>query len=348
MPTLDVAVLGQGRFGRALAELAEDAGLTVGAWDPVASIEGPRRSDDPLALVKEAALVVLAMPVPAMRAMLERIAPALDPGQLVIDVGSVKVIPAQAMADVLGRRIPWAATHPLFGPTSLALAERPLRVVVCPNPMHEGAAARARAFYERIGCWTLEQDPHAHDKAMAETHALAFFVAKGMLDAGVDTKVPFAPPSFQAIARTVEVVRGDAGHLFAAICADNPYAAEARQRLLDALGAAHGLLGHPDAGGPPPTIPDARAASPSPELAETRDRIDELDQQIVELLGRRAELSRRARKAKQRLGQPVHDAEREARLLASRRELARDRGLDEESVEDVFRAVLRFSRRVQG
>lgn len=347
MASLDLALFGHGRFGRALAELAEDAGLQVGAYDPTAPIDAPRRWDDPRALAAAAKLVVLAMPVPAMTAALRSIEDVLSKDQLVLDVGSVKVLPTQAMSEVLGAKVPWAATHPLFGPTSLALAERPLRVVICPNPVHPDAAARARAFYERIGCWTLEQDAHAHDKAMAETHALAFFVAKGMLDAGVDTKVPFAPPSFQAIARTVDVVRGDAGHLFAAICADNPYAGEARQRLLDAMTAAHTLLRAPSSA-PLPVIPEASGKAASPELAETRDRIDELDRELVELLSRRAELSRRARKAKQRLGQPVHDADREARLLASRRDLAKDRGLDEESIEDVFRAVLRFSRRVQG
>jgi prephenate dehydrogenase len=260
----------------------------------------------------------------------------------------VKVLPTQFMAAALGDRIPWVATHPLFGPTSLALAERPLRVVICPNAAHPTAAARARAFYERLGCWTIEQDAHAHDKAMAETHALAFFVAKGMLDAGVDTRVPFAPPSFQAIARTVDVVRGDAGHLFAAICADNPHAGDARRRLLDALVAVNDALGAPqhDAIAIPP--PSGAPVSASPELADTRDRIDELDQEIVALLGRRAELSRRAMKAKQRLGQPLYDPDRETRVLAARRAMAEERAIDPESVEDVFRAILRFSRRVQG
>jgi prephenate dehydrogenase len=252
------------------------------------------------------------------------------------------------MQSVLGDRIPWVATHPLFGPTSLALAERPLRVVICPNASHPTATSRARAFYERLGCWTIEQDAQGHDKAMAETHALAFFVAKGMLDAGVDTRVPFAPPSFQAIARTVDVVRGDAGHLFAAICADNPHAGDARRRLLDALTAVNAALGEPahdDVTIAPATV---APAPHSPELADTRDRIDELDQEIVALLGRRAELSRRAMKAKQRLGQPLYDPEREARVLGARRSMAEERGIDAESIEDVFRAILRFSRRVQG
>lgn len=342
----DVAILGHGRFGRAIAELAEEAGLGVGALDPRAEIPASRRAADLAALVTGTPLVVLATPVPAMPAALAALAPHLSGEQLVLDVGSVKVRPTAAMAEALGDRVPWIGTHPLFGPTSLALAERPLRVVICPNPAHPGAAARARAFYERLGCWTLEQDAHAHDKAMADTHALAFFVAKGMLDAGVDTKVPFAPPSFQAIARTVEVVRGDAGHLFAAICADNPHAEGARRRLLDALTAVNASLEGPsgDLSIPPPTA----SIPASPELSETRDLIDELDRELVAMLGRRAELSRRAMKAKQRLGQPLHDPGREASVLSARRTMAEERGLDGESIEDVFRAVLRFSRRVQG
>lgn len=345
---IDVAILGHGRFGAALAELAEDAGLVVSAFDPSAIVPAARRAESLEALVAGARLVVLAVPVPAMAGALAAMRPFLRPEQLVMDVGSVKVLPTEAMRAALGDEIPWIATHPLFGPTSLALAERPLRVVLCPSA-HPGATARARAFYERLGCWTLEQDAHAHDKAMADTHALAFFVAKGMLDAGVDTRVPFAPPSFQAIARTVDVVRGDAGHLFAAICADNPHAGEARQRLLDALRAVDDALRAPRHEAI--TIAPEAGARPSPtteELRETRTRIDELDREIVTLLGRRAELSRRAMRAKQRVGMPLHDPEREASLLGSRRAMAERDAIDPESVEDVFRAILRFSRRVQG
>src|SRR5208282_5341425 len=166
--------------------------------------------------------VVVAVPVAGMAAALRDLRPYLSPSQIVLDVGSVKVRPAAALREVLGSAIPWCGTHPLFGPLSLALAERPLRVVVCPAPEHPGAAAGVRALYERIGCEVIEQTPEGHDRVMAHTHALTFFIAKGMIDAGAGMEVPFAPPSFQAISRTIEAVRSDGGHLFAAIARDNP------------------------------------------------------------------------------------------------------------------------------
>jgi prephenate dehydrogenase len=343
-----IGIVGHGRFGRALAELAADAGVETVAFDPFAEVPEGRKVASVAELSARSDLVIVAVPVAAMTGALEALAPVLRPEQLVIDVCSVKVHPIDEMKRVLGERIPWVGTHPLFGPVSLAHAERPLRVVVCPNPIHPSGAARARALYERIGCWTLEQDAHAHDKAMAETHVLAFFVAKGMLDAGVDPRVPNAPPSFQAMARTIEAVRGDAGHLFAAIQSENPYAPDARRRLLDALGALDETIrsSAPSTRDSALAIPQAPEA-PSPELREARDLIDEIDREVVSLLARRAEISHRTRLAKARLGKPVHDPTREAEVLAARRKWAEDLTLDADSIEDVFRAVLRFSRRVQ-
>lgn len=344
-----IAILGHGRFGRALAELVEEAGLNVRAYDPHVAVPEARRATSFDELVRGANIIFVSVPVGAMPEALKTMRPLLTSEQLVIDVGSVKVHPIEAMRATLGESIPWVGTHPLFGPVSLAHAERPLRVVICPNAMHPAAAARARAIYERIGCWTLEQDPHAHDKAMAETHALAFFIAKGMLDAGVDPRVANAPPSFQAMARTIESVRGDAGHLFAAIHSENPYATDARRRLLDALTALDETIAHAA-----PATRDQKLAIPeapttvSAELIEARDMIDDLDRQMVKMLAQRAELSRRARAAKSREGKPVHDATREAQLIDARRAWASEHAIDEQSVEDVFRAVLRFSRRVQG
>ncbi len=249
--------------------------------------------------------------------------------------------------------MPWCGTHPLFGPVSLALAERPLRVVLCPSPRHPAAAERVRALYERIGCEVIAQTPEGHDRVMAHTHALTFFVAKGMIDAGAGMEVPFAPPSFQAISRTIETVRSDGGHLFAAIARDNPFAAEARKHLVSALAdidrALDAQVQERTAGTEPAApefaIPDM--GSRSPELKQTRDHIDALDHEIVALLARRAQLTQRAARTKAALGAPVLDAPREAEMMAARRAWAEESKLDADGVVDVFRAILTMSRRGQ-
>jgi prephenate dehydrogenase len=302
--------------------------------------------------VRGASHIVLAVPIAAMRSALDEIAPFLDSSQIVIDVGSVKVGPVRVLAEVLGDRIPWVGSHPLFGPTSLALAEKPLRVVVCPNSLHPEAAGRAKALYEAIGCAVLEENPDEHDRRMAETHVLAFFVAKGIIEANMGLDVPHAPPSFQAITRTVDVVRADAGHLFAAIQRENPYAAEARKKFVDSLLAVDARL-REEAQTELESVTDARdlaiANIPAlaPDLRETRELIDDLDREVLVLLARRMELARRARRAKARLGLGIVDSVREAEVLGNRRVWAISEGLDPEGVAEIFDAVLRLSRHVQ-
>lgn len=357
---MSVAILGYGRFGAALAQLVGEAGIAVRAHDPLAEVPADVRADSVRDLVGGARFVVVAVPVPRIHAALLDLRPHLAPEQIVLDVGSVKVGPSAALQEVLGDAIPWVGTHPLFGPLSLALAERPLRVVVCPAKQHPRAAALVRELYERVGCEVIEQTAEGHDRVMAHTHALTFFVAKGMIDAGAGMDVPFAPPSFQAMARAIETVRSDAGHLFTAIAHENPFAGEARKQLVTSLAAidraldARAASAGEDKGPRIDASPDStgRFAIPdlgdrSPELKQAREHIDALDREIVQLLARRTQLSQRAARAKARLGAPVLDASREAEVVAARRAWASELKLDEDAVIEVFQAIMTMSRRAQ-
>jgi prephenate dehydrogenase len=344
---MTIAILGFGRFGRALGNLVLQNGQTYRAYDPAAEIPVAHRAVSPEEAIQGAEWVVLAMPVPRLEESLRALRPHLQPRQTVLDVGSVKVGPCGLLDALLGREIPHVGTHPLFGPLSLARAERPLRVVLCPSAWHPEAAIRARTWYESLGCEVLEQDSETHDRNMAQTHVLAFFVAKGLLDVGVGDNMPFAPPSFQGLKYTLEAVRADAGHLFSAIQRENPFAAEARARLVEALGSIHQRLAE-DADSEesiPMAIPDLRERSP--ELREVRDLIDDVDREIISLLYRRTQLALRASKAKAELGAPVLDSARETSLLQDRRTWARQLGMDETLAEEVFRTLLRISRRAQ-
>ena len=306
-----LGILGFGHFGRALGEVLSDNEQEFVAFDPGVNIPEGHGVASLQAFAQQSTIIVVAVPVPAIESALSELRPFLNQAHTVMDVGSVKSLPLEAMKRVLGDEIPYVGTHPLFGPTSLALGERPLNVVLCPNPQFPETTEVVRKFWEGLDCRVIDQDAASHDKDMAMTHALTFFVAKGMLDAGAGEGVELAPPSFSAISRTIETVRSDAGHLFAAIHRDNPFAGQARQKLIDTLievdktiedyqpqvrtRVSEDAINIPASHGTPP------------ELLETRELIDQLDHDLVELLGRRANLSKRAKKAKANVGRGVRD-----------------------------------------
>jgi len=182
------------------------------------------------------------------------------------------------------------------------------------------------------------------------SHAIAFFIAKGLLDAGADFDNRFTPPSFQSMRNTVDAVRADAGHLLLTLHRENPFAPAARLRFVQALQDLNATLSayeaEPADSSPQPgepTIPESPRHDS--DLKQTRNHIDELDMELVALLARRAQLSRRAGRAK--VGRPVRDPLRETELLKSRRQWADDAGLNPDNMEEIFQAVLRMSRQVQ-
>ncbi len=342
------AILGFGRFGRALSELLLDAGHRVRAFDPLAVVPASIRADSLEELVRGAGEVVLAIPVAVIAEAARALRPHLDYNHLVVDVASVKHGPVRDLAETLGRDVPWVATHPLFGPTSIALGERPLVAVVCPNPLHPAAAARARSFFSSLGCEVVEEDAVGHDRAMAATHAVAFFVAKGLIDIRAGEGAAFVPPSFRAMAGVIDAVRSDASHLFTTIQNDNPFAAEARARLLSALEAIDRDL---TTSSQNPSLRQRLAIPPLPErgpdLREAPDLIDDIDREFVQLLSRRAQLARRAGRAQARPEKEGIDPDRGRKILEARRQWAESEGLDPDGVAEIFQSILRFSRAIQ-
>ncbi len=346
--TSRIGIVGYGRFGSSLAALAAEAGWQVRAHDPFSTPPRSVRADSPAELAQSSDLVIVAVPVSVLASALDTLRPHLTRSHLVTDVCSVKLGPTQTMSERLGREIPWIGTHPLFGPTSLAGAAKPLRAIVCPNPLHPTAAERAVSFYRSIGAEVLQIDADAHDRLMAETHAVAFYVAKGMIAVGTPFDTPFVPPSVQALGRIVDSVRSDAEHLFETLQRDNPYSEAARRRLLAALQAIDRDLAAPRPATPSPgPSPATEHHAATFDLAETRHIIDRVDRELVELLARRAQLAHRAAHAKHRLDRAIRDPAREAALLRSRSRWATELGLDARSVSKIFEAVLRFSRGVQ-
>jgi chorismate mutase len=83
------------------------------------------------------------------------------------------------------------------------------------------------------------------------------------------------------------------------------------------------------------------------ELEECREEIGVIDREIVALLRRRVDLGLRTKSLKQQLGLPILDPGREAAVIRGAVESAREAGMPDEPVREIFWRVLSLSRTAQ-
>ena len=229
-----LGIIGLGAFGRLMAGHLRPH-FQLCAYDP-ALPPGPAAGEegvalDSLAAAAGCATVVLAMPVSRLADTVRAIGPHLQPGALVLDVGSVKVAPAAIMLRGLPGHVGIVATHPLFGPQSARDGIRGLKVVVC--PVRGAAGLRVGAFLRRaLGLRVIMTTPDAHDRDLAVVQGLTHLIAKVLVQM---EPLPerMTTRSFDLLMQGVAMVRHDAPEVFEAIERSNPYAREVRRRFFD-------------------------------------------------------------------------------------------------------------------
>jgi len=233
-----IGIIGFGAFGRLMAQHLR-AYFPLCAYDPAVPL-GPFAGMPEVALtgLAEAAgcpVVILATPVNRLEAVAGAISPFLQPRALVLDVGSVKSIPAEIMQRVLPAHVDIVATHPLFGPQSARNGISGLKIAVC--PVRGARAPRVAAFLRK--CLRLDvimTTPEAHDREAAMVQGLTHLIAKVLVQMEpLPTKM--TTRSFDLIMQAVGMVRDDAPEVFQAIEQANPYSLEVRRRFFDLASA---------------------------------------------------------------------------------------------------------------
>jgi prephenate dehydrogenase len=239
-----IGIIGFGQFGQ-LAARHLSLRFDVAAADDADRTEVAREigiSLAPLDQVARRDIVIVAVPVQAMRAVLAEIAPHLRPGALVIDVGSVKMLPVRWMIELLPPEVDIIATHPLFGPQSARNGLAGLRLVLC--PIRGDREACVIDLARRLGLEVNVTTPEEHDEEMAYVQALTHLIGRSLSNLGVPDEM-LKTPSYQHLLDLCGLIRDDTFELFTAIQTMNPYArtistrfvAEA-QALLEATGPA--------------------------------------------------------------------------------------------------------------
>jgi prephenate dehydrogenase len=236
-PPQTVGIIGFGAFGRLIAThlrnhfalTAYDPATTTRGWDEAL---GVLHAD--LATAAACDIVILATPVDRLAAALIAIRDHLKPGALVLDVCSVKLVPAQLMRDLLPDTVEAIGTHPLFGPQSgrdgiagLTMAVCPIREETPKSPRVRRVAAFAR---KALRLKVFITTPEAHDREAAMVQGLTHLIAKVLVQM---EPLPrrMTTASFDRLMQAVDMVRYDAAEVFLAIERLNPYAADVRHRF---------------------------------------------------------------------------------------------------------------------
>jgi chorismate mutase len=83
------------------------------------------------------------------------------------------------------------------------------------------------------------------------------------------------------------------------------------------------------------------------ELKQLRQKIDALDDQILQLLAQRAKVCRGIGAAKKQQGAPIRDVDRENEVYQRVKAKAASLGLDSMQVEQVYREIVNMCSSVQ-
>lgn len=85
----------------------------------------------------------------------------------------------------------------------------------------------------------------------------------------------------------------------------------------------------------------------SSELNSLRDRLEDTDRQLIDLISRRLELAREAGTVKREAGLPTLDPGREAEVVRRAGVMAREAGIPPEGVREIFWHLIGLCRRIQ-
>lgn len=242
-----LGIIGFGAFGRLMAEHLHPF-FDLRCHDPkyAAGQAAPRGvTFVDLAEAASSPIVVLAMPVAAMKQAVAAIAPHLMPGVLVLDVGSVKVLPAEIMAAGLPDHVEIVGTHPLFGPQSARNGLAGLKLALC--PIRGERAPRIAAFLRRhFSLDVILTTPEAHDREAAAVQGLTHLIAKVLVQME-PLPSTMTTRSFDLLIEGINMVRDDAPEVFDAIERLNPYAGEVRRKFFSLAAALADELEDADA-----------------------------------------------------------------------------------------------------
>ncbi len=199
----ELAIIGVGLIGSSIARVARRrnaARRIILADRLVATLErakalglGDVVTDDAARAVRNADCVVLCVPVGANEAVGRVIAPALGPGTIISDVGSVKGAVISSLQPLLPAHARLVPAHPVAGTEQsgpdagfASLFINRWCILTPPGGTDEGAVAKVRALWEAFGSHVEIMSAAHHDLVLAITSHVPHLIAYNIVGTAAD------------------------------------------------------------------------------------------------------------------------------------------------------------------
>ena len=196
---LQIVIVGVGLIGGSFALRLKNAGADVeitGCGRSVAPLQKAvdigaidRYETDFAKAAAVADVVMLAVPMTAMRPVLETIAPALKGGAIVTDAGSVKSSFIDDAKYVFGSLKNVVPGHPIAGAENSGIDAvkvdlfKDRRVILTPTEETDAkAVAQIKSLWESCGANVESMDAGEHDRVLAATSHLPHVLAYSLVD----------------------------------------------------------------------------------------------------------------------------------------------------------------------
>lgn len=153
--------------------------------------------------VQGADLVILATPIRTFEMYFEQMRSLLQDGCIVTDVGSTKCLPHQWAAQILGKRILYAGSHPIAGSEKrgVEFARDDLllgaKCIITKNTGTNALAVRTlEKVWTQLGCSVQVMSPRKHDRIFGHISHLPHITAAALVNANPAETLKFAGKGF--------------------------------------------------------------------------------------------------------------------------------------------------------
>lgn len=232
-------IFGHGRFGSLWAELLSRFG-EVYVYEPLPEkrVDHNERlhfCESPQEIYASANIIFYAVPISAFEAAVKEHAHLMTHLHIICDLLSVKLHAKSVFDEHLPQHVEAMLLHPMFGPDSVkAHGLTGLPIVVDKYKTSPANYDKVTALFKALNLKIIEMSADKHDRLAARSQGVAHFVGRMLQEFGFES-TNIDTMGAKKLHEIMELSCNDTWQLFTDLLTKNPYTAEMRDDLEEAL-----------------------------------------------------------------------------------------------------------------